>query len=268
MSPVSTSVDVDGAPGQVHQTMAPPPQLPEAPRLPPCVCGWREGRGSGTCSDKLRPQPRTYRHEADDSLAAPPSQRVCRNGPCQAPALCVDRPASSTSLPCLAAGAMATRVRDAPRACWDSCCSACSAGGLGESRSRCSSVDSAGAPCFACRPLTPAPCAVLPQLKHNRKKRGHVSAGHGRVGKHRKHPSGRGKAGGQHHMRINFDKYHPGYFGKVGGVPAATAALRCLGARRGPSPAWAPSGPRVDVPALTPAPPGHTHRLVCASFIS
>lgn len=40
--------------------------------------------------------------------------------------------------------------------------------------------------------------------------------GHGRVGKHRKHPGGRGKAGGQHHHRINFDKFHPGYFGKVG----------------------------------------------------
>merc|ERR1711994_171213 len=30
------------------------------------------------------------------------------------------------------------------------------------------------------------------------------------------HPGGRGNAGGQHHHRINFDKYHPGYFGKVG----------------------------------------------------
>jgi len=40
--------------------------------------------------------------------------------------------------------------------------------------------------------------------------------GYGRVGKHRKHPGGRGNAGGQHHHRINFDKYHPGYFGKVG----------------------------------------------------
>ncbi|GJE85224.1 60S ribosomal protein L27a [Phanerochaete sordida] len=49
-----------------------------------------------------------------------------------------------------------------------------------------------------------------------RKHRGHVSAGHGRVGKHRKHPGGRGLAGGQHHHRTNFDKYHPGYFGKVG----------------------------------------------------
>ncbi|GAN03753.1 60S ribosomal protein l28 [Mucor ambiguus] len=29
------------------------------------------------------------------------------------------------------------------------------------------------------------------RLHHNRKKRGHVSAGHGRVGKHRKHPGGR-----------------------------------------------------------------------------
>merc|ERR1712094_69893 len=40
--------------------------------------------------------------------------------------------------------------------------------------------------------------------------------GHGRIGKHRKHEGGRGNAGGQHHLRINFDKYHPGYFGKVG----------------------------------------------------
>merc|ERR1711959_265742 len=53
-------------------------------------------------------------------------------------------------------------------------------------------------------------------IKKNRKKRGHVSAGHGRIGKHRKHPGGRGNAGGQHHHRISFDKYHPGYFGKVG----------------------------------------------------
>merc|ERR1712176_732822 len=34
--------------------------------------------------------------------------------------------------------------------------------------------------------------------------------------KHRKHPGGRGLAGGQHHLRTNMDKYHPGYFGKVG----------------------------------------------------
>lgn len=54
------------------------------------------------------------------------------------------------------------------------------------------------------------------RLSKNRKKRGHVSAGHGRIGKHRKHPGGRGNAGGQHHHRINFDKFHPGYFGKVG----------------------------------------------------
>jgi|GEM_PF-1804148 len=57
----------------------------------------------------------------------------------------------------------------------------------------------------------------MPQHLHkNRKKRGHVSAGHGRVGKHRKHPGGRGNAGGQHHHRALFDKFHPGYFGKVG----------------------------------------------------
>jgi large subunit ribosomal protein L27Ae len=54
------------------------------------------------------------------------------------------------------------------------------------------------------------------RLKQTRKKRGNVCMGYGRVGKHRKHPGGRGNAGGQHHHRINFDKYHPGYFGKVG----------------------------------------------------
>jgi len=54
------------------------------------------------------------------------------------------------------------------------------------------------------------------RLKKNRHKRGHVTAGHGRVGKHRKHPGGRGNAGGQHHHRILMDKFHPGYFGKVG----------------------------------------------------
>ncbi|KAF4666575.1 60S ribosomal protein L27A [Perkinsus chesapeaki] len=53
-------------------------------------------------------------------------------------------------------------------------------------------------------------------LKKTRKHRGNVSHGHGRIGKHRKHPGGHGNAGGQHHHRINFDKYHPGYFGKVG----------------------------------------------------
>ncbi|KAL5007428.1 hypothetical protein ScPMuIL_016234 [Solemya velum] len=52
--------------------------------------------------------------------------------------------------------------------------------------------------------------------KKCRKLRGHVSHGHGRIGKHRKHPGGRGNAGGLLHHRINFDKYHPGYFGKVG----------------------------------------------------
>lgn len=54
------------------------------------------------------------------------------------------------------------------------------------------------------------------RLHKSRNKRGHVSCGHGRVGKHRKHPGGRGNAGGQHHHRILMDKYHPGYFGKVG----------------------------------------------------
>merc|ERR1712244_151201 len=42
--------------------------------------------------------------------------------------------------------------------------------------------------------------------RKTRKMRGQVSHGHGRIGKHRKHPGGRGLAGGQHHHRINFDK--------------------------------------------------------------
>ena len=65
------------------------------------------------------------------------------------------------------------------------------------------------------RDADPKPLDYPPQLHKNRKKRGHVSAGHGRIGKHRKHPSGRGNAGGQYHHRIMMDKYHPGYFGKV-----------------------------------------------------
>merc|ERR1712150_193679 len=40
--------------------------------------------------------------------------------------------------------------------------------------------------------------------------------GHGRVGRHRKHGGGRGNAGGMQHMRILFNKNHPGYFGKKG----------------------------------------------------
>ena len=52
-------------------------------------------------------------------------------------------------------------------------------------------------------------------LRKTRKLRGHVTFGYGRVGKHRKHPGGRGNAGGIHHHRIVIEKYHPGYFGKV-----------------------------------------------------
>jgi len=42
--------------------------------------------------------------------------------------------------------------------------------------------------------------------KKCRKLRGHVSHGHGRVGKHRKHPGGRGMAGGLTHHRIMMDR--------------------------------------------------------------
>lgn len=59
-------------------------------------------------------------------------------------------------------------------------------------------------------------CAQPTRNFKSRKLRGHISMGYGRVGKHRKHESGRGNAGGQHHHRTLFDKYHPGYFGKVG----------------------------------------------------
>ena len=50
----------------------------------------------------------------------------------------------------------------------------------------------------------------------SRKLRGQVSMGFGRVGKHRVSPGGHGRAGGQHHQRTWFDRFHPGYFGKVG----------------------------------------------------
>jgi large subunit ribosomal protein L27Ae len=49
-----------------------------------------------------------------------------------------------------------------------------------------------------------------------RKLRGSVSCGGGRVGRHRKHSGGRGNAGGFAHMRTAMDRYHPGYFGKIG----------------------------------------------------
>jgi large subunit ribosomal protein L27Ae len=66
------------------------------------------------------------------------------------------------------------------------------------------------------RKHTKMPSLTKNPRKKTRRLRGHVSHGHGRIGKHRKHPGGRGNAGGQHHHRIMFDKYHPGYFGKVG----------------------------------------------------
>ena len=53
-------------------------------------------------------------------------------------------------------------------------------------------------------------------VKKCRKKRGHVSQGHGRVGKHRKHPAGRGAAGGLTHHRNLFVRHHPSHFGKKG----------------------------------------------------
>jgi large subunit ribosomal protein L27Ae len=50
------------------------------------------------------------------------------------------------------------------------------------------------------------------RFSKTRKHRGHVSAGHGRVGKHRKHPGGRGLAGGQHHHRYVPKAYSPCWY--------------------------------------------------------
>ena len=51
-------------------------------------------------------------------------------------------------------------------------------------------------------PLFPSCAQKMPtRFSNTRKHRGQVSAGHGRIGKHRKHPGGRGLAGGQHHHR-------------------------------------------------------------------
>nr|WCZ58288.1 60S ribosomal protein L27a [Paratrimastix eleionoma] len=54
------------------------------------------------------------------------------------------------------------------------------------------------------------------RFSKTRKDRGSTQVGYGRVGKHRHHCGGRGLAGGFHQHRILMDKYHPGYFGKVG----------------------------------------------------
>ena len=54
------------------------------------------------------------------------------------------------------------------------------------------------------------------RLRKTRKHRGGISHGHGRVGKHRKHPSGRGTTGPEHHHRTLISKYHPGHIGKKG----------------------------------------------------
>jgi len=54
------------------------------------------------------------------------------------------------------------------------------------------------------------------RLKKHRKSRGKVSSGYGRIGKHRKHPGGKGKSGGQHHHKILFDSFEKPYFGKIG----------------------------------------------------
>jgi large subunit ribosomal protein L27Ae len=54
------------------------------------------------------------------------------------------------------------------------------------------------------------------RFRKSRKLRGQESMGYGRVGKHRKAPGGHGNGGGMTYTRTWFDRYHPGYFGKVG----------------------------------------------------
>ncbi|XP_035560430.1 60S ribosomal protein L27a-like [Canis lupus familiaris] len=58
-------------------------------------------------------------------------------------------------------------------------------------------------------------CQHPSRLRMTWKFGGHVSHGHGPINKHWKHPGGLGDAGGRHHHRINLDRYHPAYFGKV-----------------------------------------------------
>lgn len=42
-----------------------------------------------------------------------------------------------------------------------------------------------------------------------------VSHGNGRIYNHWEHLRGQGDPGGRHQHRVNFDKYHPGYFDKI-----------------------------------------------------
>merc|ERR1712113_955909 len=53
-------------------------------------------------------------------------------------------------------------------------------------------------------------------MKGNSKKRGRRTGGFGRIGGHRKHPGGRGRAGASHHRLMSSMKYSPVYYGKIG----------------------------------------------------
>ena len=57
----------------------------------------------------------------------------------------------------------------------------------------------------------------MPTRTHkSRKKRGDRCMGWGRVGAHHKHESGRGMSGSKRHYETWINRFHPGYFGKVG----------------------------------------------------
>ncbi|GKC28367.1 hypothetical protein Tco_1035661 [Tanacetum coccineum] len=64
------------------------------------------------------------------------------------------------------------------------------------------------------------------RLRKNRKKRGHVSAGHGRIGKHQKHPGGRGNAGGNQ-QKNGLDGSTSNY--KKGGFQSGSATPNKIG---------------------------------------
>ncbi|XP_055469036.1 60S ribosomal protein L27a-like [Psammomys obesus] len=61
------------------------------------------------------------------------------------------------------------------------------------------------------------------RLRRTWKLQSHMSHGRDHVGQHHKH---RGNAGGIHHLRTDFDKYHPGYFSNIIQVTFGNVGVR------------------------------------------
>nr|CAD1826111.1 unnamed protein product [Ananas comosus var. bracteatus] len=97
------------------------------------------------------------------------------------------------------------------------------------------------------------------RLKKNRKKRGHVSAGHGRIGKHRKHPGGRGNAGGCTTTASSSTSTTPATSARSG-CATSTASATSSTAPPSTSTASGPSSPTTS----PPPPPTPTPRMVGA----